>query len=200
MKILTLFFISLLIFSCNPQTDETYKKSIIEYRKENNKFYLTDESPLLEEDKKNFVGLNYFLIKQEYALWANYQVFEKPDTIIMPTTTERTILMIKEGEVTFTLKDNLCTLQIYYDVNRFLENQTKDYFLPLGDGTSGIESYGGGRYLEVDSLNPEGNKMWLDFNKLYNPYCAYNHKYSCPIPPKENLLQVHISAGERKFH
>ena len=200
MKILTLFFISLFIISCSPQTNETYKKSIIDYRKENNKFYLSDDSPLLEEDKKNFVGLNYFSIKQEYALWATYQIFEKPDTIIMPTTTERNILMINEGEVTFTLKDTLCTFQIYYDVNRFLENKTKDYFLPLGDGTSGIESYGGGRYLEVDSLNSEGNKMWLDFNKLYNPYCAYNHKFSCPIPPKENLLKVHISAGERKFH
>jgi len=200
MKYFAVFTILIVFLGCNNSSNEVYNKSLIEYRKENNKFYLSDNSPLLEEDKKNFVGLNYFPVKADYAFWANYSKYENPDTIVMPTTTERTILMVNDGALTFNLKDTVCTLQVYYDVLRFRKNNSKDYFLPLGDGTSGMESYGGGRYLELDSLRNEGKEIWLDFNKLYNPYCAYNHKFSCPIPPKENLLEVHIAAGERNFH
>ena len=70
-------------------------------------------------------------------------------------------------------------------------------FLPFSDETNGIESYGGGRY--IDLRIPEGNTLIIDFNSAYNPYCAYNDKYSCPIVPRENYLRTRIEAGVKKF-
>jgi uncharacterized protein (DUF1684 family) len=71
-------------------------------------------------------------------------------------------------------------------------------FLPFTDLTSGVESYGGGRYIDMEVQ--KGNTWTIDFNKGYNPYCAYNEKYSCPIPPAENDLKVEVKAGVKKYH
>jgi uncharacterized protein (DUF1684 family) len=72
-------------------------------------------------------------------------------------------------------------------------------FLAFGDETSARETYGAGRYLDVQKV-PGSKTITLDFNKAYNPYCAYNETFSCPLPPQENLLQVAIKAGEQTYH
>lgn len=200
MKKIYFFALACILISCNNITLSDYEKKIIEHRKTANKEFLADGSPLLDEDKKNFAGLNYFSPDSNYAFWSNYSKFKRPDTVEMPTTTERIIFMVNEGKLKFNLKDTNCTLLVFYDVENFEKTGKKEYFIPMGDETSGKTTYGGGRYLEVDSLNATGDLMWLDFNYLYNPYCAYNHNYSCPIPPKENILPVHIAAGEKVFY
>ncbi|RYD73146.1 MAG: DUF1684 domain-containing protein [Sphingobacteriales bacterium] len=78
-----------------------------------------------------------------------------------------------------------------------IEKYKNSLFLPFTDLTSGVESYGGGRYVDLEI--PEGELIPIDFNTAYNPYCAYNHKYSCPIPPQENDLAIEIKAGVKKF-
>jgi uncharacterized protein (DUF1684 family) len=89
-------------------------------------------------------------------------------------------------------------LTIYQNIDLMNQQGYEDYlFIPFNDLTNGMETYGGGRYLDVQQ--GEGDTLTLDFNKAYNPYCAYNPKYSCPIPPDENKLDVEIRAGEKNF-
>ncbi len=193
-------FVVLFFMGCGADEIEAYKQKIITQRKETNQEFLSDNSPLEEADKVNFVGLNYYPVNTDFAFWADYTIYEAPDTFVMPTTTERTILMMKEGFLDFKVNEIQCTLQVFYDVERFLQEGEKSYFVPFSDETSGFDTYGGGRYLEVDSLKDNNSKMWIDFNTVYNPYCAYNHNFSCPLPPKENHLNVKIEAGEMNFH
>ncbi|MCK5678470.1 MAG: DUF1684 domain-containing protein, partial [Flavobacteriaceae bacterium] len=89
-------------------------------------------------------------------------------------------------------------LEIYQNQKLILTTDYEDYlFLPFTDKTNGESTYGGGRYLDLKI--PDGDTTVIDFNKAYNPYCAYNHKYSCPIPPKANQLDVEINAGVKAY-
>jgi uncharacterized protein (DUF1684 family) len=116
----------------------------------------------------------------------------------MLTTTSRLAKYVKYGEATFKLDGKEDQLNIYQSLSLREKPAYKDYlFLPFTDETSGKESYSGGRY--IDLTIPKGNKIIIDFNKAYNPYCAYNHKYSCPIPPKGNHLNIAIKAGVKRY-
>lgn len=117
----------------------------------------------------------------------------------MKTSTDRLPVYIKYGEAHFKLNKKDCVLNIYQNADLVKKEEYKDYlFLPYTDLTSGEESYGGGRY--IDLKIPKDETIIIDFNKSYNPYCAYNHKYSCPIPPMENRLDVEVRAGVKAFH
>jgi uncharacterized protein (DUF1684 family) len=117
----------------------------------------------------------------------------------MPTTTDRKPLYVKYGELHFTIKGIKCQLNVYQNIDLSKKPGYADYlFLPFTDLTSGVESYGGGRYID---LRMQESKQWtINFNLAYNPYCAYNEIYSCPIPPQENDLKVEVKAGVKKFH
>ena len=102
--------------------------------------------------------------------------------------------------LTFKLHDSLLHLYVYQFEALMKKEKLKDYlFVPFGDATSGFESYGGGRYIEFYISDIKNNQVILDFNKAYNPYCAYTTGYNCPIPPLENLLIVAIPAGEKNY-
>jgi uncharacterized protein (DUF1684 family) len=91
-------------------------------------------------------------------------------------------------------------LYIYQSEALMQQEKYKDYlFVPFGDATSGFTSYGGGRYMDFRLQDIKNNQLIIDFNKAYNPYCAYTTGYNCPIPPKENLLTVAIPAGEKNY-
>ena len=79
------------------------------------------------------------------------------------------------------------------------EKYKNDFFIPFTDGTSGIDSYMGGKYIDFSTTDSSNDKLLIDFNKSYNPYCAFKIGYNCPIPPKENALEVQIRAGEMNF-
>jgi hypothetical protein len=105
---------------------------------------------------------------------------------------------VKYGIVTFNLKRNAYRLNVYQNQDLMKKEGYEDYlFLPFLDDTNGEESYGGGRY--IDLRIPEGDEVVIDFNKAYNPYCAYNEKYSCPIVPRENYLDLKVEAGVKAF-
>ena len=116
----------------------------------------------------------------------------------MKTTTSRLPTYEVFGVATFVLDGKELQLNIYQSHRLRETEEYKDYlFLPFTDLTNGEETYGGGRFIDLEI--PKGDYITIDFNKSYNPYCAYNKKYSCPIPPKENDLDVRILAGIKKW-
>ena len=116
----------------------------------------------------------------------------------MPTTTDRMPIYVKYGEAYFELEGQSFKLNIYQNQELITKAEYVDYlFIPFTDATNGETSYGGGRYLDLRI--PTGKTITLNFNKSYNPYCAYNGKYSCPIPPSENDISVAILAGVKAY-
>ena len=139
-------------------------------------------------------GIN-FIVKAKFTKIENAPTFE------MATTTDRKPLYKKYGLLNFTLNGEKCELTIYQSQDDLRDKKYKDYlFLPFTDDTSGNESYGGGRYMDVMTTDiTEDNTVLLNFNNTYNPYCAYNDKYSCPLTPRKNHLDVEIKAGIKVF-
>ncbi len=157
-----------------------------------------ETTPLDPEDLNNFKGLDFFPLNEDFIVVAQFVRTPEEKPFLMPTTTSRTPEYVKYGEVHFTLGKKPLVLSLYKNTQPYDEPGYEDYlFLPFTDLTSGDGSYGGGRYLDIRI--PKGDTIVLDFNKAYNPYCAYSSRYSCPIPPEENDLLVRIEAGVKNF-
>ena len=158
---------------------------------------LTDPSKniLTDEEIAQFEGLDYFLIDTNYIVKATF-IRKKEKKFNLPTTTSQTPVYRQFGIVKFELNGAQHELKVYQNLELRKNPDFKNYlFLPFRDSTSGNESYGGGRYLDLIIPNKENIK--LDFNFAYNPYCVYSYRYSCPIPPEENTLKTSIKAGEK---
>ncbi|GAA0873314.1 DUF1684 domain-containing protein [Gangjinia marincola] len=153
-----------------------------------------EDSPLTEDDLEHFKGLPFFKVDTNYIVKAKFEKIEGQKPFVMPTTTERKPLYLKYAKLSFKLKDSIYALYAYQNQQLVQDSAYVDYlFLPFTDRSNGVSSYRGGRYLDVRI--PKKDSLILDFNRAYNPYCAYNPKYSCPIPPEENDLPVAINAG-----
>jgi len=178
----------------------TYEKDILEARLETDKkFKDSESSPLNQEDILFFDSLDYFAIDTSFRIWAKLMKVENADTILFPTTTDRKPKYYIYAKANFELNKQNIELNIYRNVAFMNDSAYKNHlFLPFSDYTSGEETYGGGRYLDLEIT--DSSHILIDFNKAYNPYCAYNSKYSCPIPPKENYIETEIRAGEKNFH
>lgn len=156
-------------------------------------------SPLMEEDLKTFKTLDFYPIDAKYFVNAKFEKAKNEKVFEMKTTGTRTPKYIKYGTIFFTLNGVEMQLNVYRNIELSKQKEYKDHlFLPFSDLTCGKESYIGGRY--IDLKVPKGDTMAIDFNQAYNPYCAYNHKYSCPLVPLENDLKVEIKAGVKTFH
>ncbi|HSM58265.1 MAG TPA: DUF1684 domain-containing protein [Candidatus Sulfomarinibacteraceae bacterium] len=155
------------------------------------------QSPLTDEQRETFQGLHYYEEKPEYALEVAVERFDEDEPLIeMQTSTGDTKRYRRWGRFTVEVEDKEASLIIYSDPH------AGDFFLPFKDASNGRETYGAGRYLDSHrpGLEPRDDDRFLvDFNYAYNPYCAYNEHYSCPLPPAENWLKVPIRAGEKKF-
>ena len=157
------------------------------------------KSPLTKEDLAQFKGLDFFALNEKFIVEANFVRTKKEKAFAMKTTTSRTPLYVKYGELHFSIDGKAFKLNVYKNIDLSTKPGYEDYlFLPFSDLTCGKESYIGGRY--VDMRIQKGKKWTIDFNKAYNPYCAYNYKYSCPIVPLDNDLDIEILAGVKKFH
>ena len=155
-------------------------------------------TPLTKKDFKKFSSLDFFPIDSNYHIEAKFELNKNPKLFEMPTTTDRLPIYKTYGVATFNYNGEKYQLQVYQNQELILKPGYKDHlFIPFMDKTNGNESYGGGRYLDLE--NPKDDTIILDFNKAYNPYCAYNYKYSCPIPPLENHLDISIKAGVKAF-
>lgn len=170
-----------------------------EFQKELNAEYKdASTSPLKKKDLKTFKGLEFFPVDNKFKVTANFKTTPDSKVFKMPTSTDRKPEYRRYGIATFTIDGKEFALEVYQNQSLMKEEEYKDYlFIPFTDETNGFESYGGGRYIDVSI--PKGNTMEIDFNKAYNPYCAYNDKYSCPIPPRVNFLKTEIKAGVKAF-
>ncbi len=199
MKLITLALFLLTSFSVYAQTEAELIQSISDHQqKESEEFKNPETSILPKEALDEFTGLEFYPINLKYRVEGTFLRTPDEKPFLMPTTTERLPEYVKYGEVHFEIDGASFKLNLYQNTTPSKDPEYADYlFLPFTDLTSGDGSYGGGRY--VDAHIPEGDTMIIDFNKAYNPYCAYNPRYSCPIPPRENDLQVRIEAGVKEF-
>lgn len=164
----------------------------------NKEFADKEKSPLLKTDLKDFKSLDFFEIDTNFIVKAKLKLFKNSKPFKMQTTTNRLPIYKIYASATFKIKDKEFVLHIYQSQKLLLNNDFDDLlFLPFTDKTNGDSTYGGGRYIDLDI--PENNTIIINFNKAYNPYCAYNDKYSCPIPPSTNHLNIEVSAGVKAF-
>ena len=162
-----------------------------DFRKLKDDFFAHDnQSPLTPGQKKGFKGLNYFPPDPSLELEVTVQEFPQKQHIEMQTTTGDIQEYERYGKFSFTVDGQPAELSIYRSEDGF--------FLPFVDSLASKETYPAGRYLEPEPLRDHHFK--IDFNLAYNPYCAYNEYWSCPLTPFENHLKVPIRAGERLFH
>jgi len=174
-------------------------KSILEHQKKMNAEYKDpEESPLPDKYRKNFDGLDFFAPDTNLVVTAKFVPAMHAEPFLMPTTTDRTPEYKLFGTAYFHLGGKEYSLEVYQNQQLKLEAEYRDYlFLPFLDETNGKESYAGGRYIDLSI--PDGNTIEIDFNKAYNPYCAYSKRFSCPIVPVVNTLNIPIKAGVKKF-
>lgn len=157
-----------------------------------------EQSILSDADLEAFTGLPYYAYDPAFRVPARFTSAEG-ETFQMKTTTSRLPEYRAVGFLSFTIDAVPCTLQVYQNIELSKKEGYEDYlFIPFTDLTNGDETYGGGRYLDIRSGDLESD-FHLDFNRCYNPYCVYSKKYSCPIPPSENHLNVAIKAGVKDF-
>lgn len=169
------------------------------FQKELNEEYANpEESPLEKKDLKEFEGLDFYEVDPNFIVKAEFVRTPAEAPFTMPTSTERRPVYVKYGELYFSLQGKDFKLNLYQNQELTQDPEYFDYlFLPFTDMTNGESTYGGGRY--IDFRIPDSREVILDFNKAYNPYCAYSGKYSCPIPPEENDLEIEIFAGVKAF-
>ena len=156
-------------------------------------------SPLKEKDRKGFRGLDFFEFDSTYSVVATLKRTPKSKWFKMKTTTNRVSKERIFGVLSFQINEKEYNLNVYQGQDLMKKEGYEDYlFLPFLDNTNGEESYGGGRYIDL-RIPVEGDSILIDFNNAYNPYCAYNGKYSCPIVPRDNYLDTEIKAGVKAF-
>ena len=166
-----------------------------EFRKAKDNFFKTSaQSPLTPEQKKDFSGLHYFPENPALRFDLPLERYPDPEKVVMQTSTGGTQEYYKVGQVRFKVNGEDAALQVYESTD-----SPGAYFVPFVDATAPAESYGAGRYLEPEEHHAD--ELVVDFNLAYNPYCAYNDRWSCPFSAAgEPSWQMRIEAGEKKFH
>jgi len=164
---------------------------LLNLRAEKDAFFLNDPySPLTEEQKLTFQHLEYFPENEALRLEVTVKRLDEDDFVQMQTNTSETRPFERYGTFSFSVEGVPVELTIFRSLDGF--------FLPFADALAGKETYGAGRYIEPEEL-PDG-RFLVDFNLAYNPYCAYNDRWTCPLTPAENRIPVPLRAGEKRFH
>ena len=165
-----------------------------EFRKAKDQYFGGDQSsPLTPDQRKRFRGLQYFEENSKLQFVLSVEEFPKDakEVIQMATSSGETATHLRWGQLKFEVDGTPVVLTVYRNV------EGDEFFLPFMDATTGEESYTDGRYLDITAAG--NGRLVVDFNYAYNPYCAYNPNWSCPIAPSENRLPVAIKAGEKTF-
>ena len=193
-RICILLFSLFLLLNCDNR--KRFNTDLTPFQREINDFFKdASVSPLKKRDLKNFRGLDFFAYDSIYLVAAKLTKTPKEKPFMMLTTTDMMVEYIKYGTISFELLSNQYSLDIYKNLED--PNERDNLFLPFLDDTNGNESYGGGRYINLDIAQVDN--LIIDFNSAFNPYCVYDEKYSCPIVPRENYLPLEIKAGVKNF-
>jgi uncharacterized protein (DUF1684 family) len=178
-----------------PDEVDTWKRALQRYRVQKDEFMkLGRDSPFSHSGQQDFKGLKYFEPDPAFRLPTKLQRYTNEGTAMMVTSTGTRQLFNKEGRFDLVVEGQAVQLQAYQSAER----EDPSLFIPFKDATSGKETYGAGRYLDMKVQHDD--VYLLDFNYAYNPYCAYIEGYICPLPPAENWLKIAIRAGEKKYH
>jgi uncharacterized protein (DUF1684 family) len=176
--------------------DEQYVAALEQERQEKDRSFKTaSNSPLEGETKANFTSLNYYAPDPKYRVEATYQPVANPDTILLNMTRGESEAYLRYARASFELDGTQQELVLFLRAG----SKEGELFVPFTDKTNGFETYGGGRYLDVPLPQPGSNTITLDFNRAYNPFCAFDDEFACPVPPAENRLKIGIPAGEKEF-
>jgi uncharacterized protein (DUF1684 family) len=162
-----------------------------QYRAEKDAFFKSARSPLPHSQRAAFTGLSYYPPDAAWQIEATLEPDAAREQVVMPTSTGDERVYERLGWAVFDVNGSSQRLALYVPAG---DLEPESAFVPFMDATSGSETYGGGRYLDA---RLEGERVLLDFNLAYHPYCAYAPNFSCPIPPLENRLPVPVRAGER---
>ncbi len=188
--LLIFLLVSNIVFA---QKNDVYVKSIKAYQKN----YISQHEVVKAADKKYF---RFFPINKDLNIECRFEKLIDTVGIFMNTSANTLKDYFVYGRLHFTYDGKECHLNVYQSKSLMLLEKYKHYlFVPFTDLTSGEESYAAGRYLEYQIPDIQHNQLVVDFNKAYNPYCVYSTGYKCPIPPKENNLNIAIKAGEMNF-
>ena len=180
-------------------TEGTAVRAALEQqRKEKDRYFRTASwSPIPEQQRPGFNGLNYYPYDPSYRVPARFRRNPNPDRVTMTTSKGDQQTFLRYGTFEFQLSGRVLLLSAYKAV-RPHRDEEESLFVPFRDVTSGKETYGAARYLDIPEQRSED--YVIDLNLAYNPYCAYREDYVCPLPPRENWLDVPIRAGEKKYH
>lgn len=164
-----------------------------DFRRQKDAFFRDHpQSPLTPEQRRSFHGLRYYDEEPSLRVVAAPEPYDEQELVPMQTSTGEPARYLRWARIRFTVEGREASLTLFRDPG------SGDIFLPFQDANAGGETYGAGRYVEVEAL--PGGDVVVDFNYAYNPYCAYNELWSCPLPPPENRLRVPIRAGEKAYH
>jgi uncharacterized protein (DUF1684 family) len=189
-QLLGVIILLLCLFRCTFPDD--YTEQVLEHRQNIDELFADEKrSPLSDEDRLKFTALAYFPVDKAYLVGAHVRRFDSAQYVDLKHTLNRTYRFIRWGIADFKLLNDSCHLTIFQNTEKaFL-------FVPFKDYTTGNETYSGGRYLDLEL--PKDSFITIDFNLAYNPDCAYNDFWSCPLVPKENILALPVKAGVKKF-
>ena len=199
MKHFLFLFAFFMVIRLQAQTETAIETAFQFQERLNREFADSISSPLQAEDLVKFKHLDFFPVNDSYLVQAEFIKIKGGKVFQMKTSTDRLPKYKVYGLLRFELDGKKLELFVYQNQELKKKKGYEDYlFLPFTDYTNGIDTYGAGRY--IDMRIPKTNMVILDFNKAYNPYCAYNKRYSCPVVPSENDLPIEIRAGVKKFH
>jgi uncharacterized protein (DUF1684 family) len=196
-----IIFTSLIFTSCGKNysdAEKLYMKEIEKFRAEKNEYFRTDPgSPFNNSKSETFTSLNYFEPDLRFVFKSKLHEYSLKDTVKIFGTKGEERKVVRFGYLKFNYKDREHKVNVYEGMTAY---SVKYYAIWFTDKTTNNETYGVGRYIDFDLNNNKDYLYTLDFNKSYNPYCAYNSEYSCAIPTKEDYLDLEITAGEKKYH
>ncbi len=177
------------------ETPEDYIEKIEAERERQFKFIRFNyESPLTDEQKLKFKKLEFYPIDPAYKVKARMILIEERKVREVPLTDGTKEKYLEHSWAEFELNGKPEKLLLLQAIS---EPDKRNFFLAFADSTSAVETYGGGRY--INARQDGKNSITIDFNMAYNPYCAYNPDYGCPLPPRENLLEIAIPVGEKNY-
>ena len=193
MKYNYIFIFVIFLTSCS-----SIHKEIRAHRQTYKQDFLKDpRSPLKESDLKH---LNFYPPSADAKIEADFILTPDEKPFDLPTYSGITRSYRKYGEAKFLWKGQPAKLSIYQNMTHISNPVYSDYlFLPFKDLTNSVSTYGGGRYLNISKADTEDGKVTIDFNKSYNPWCAFSDGFNCPVPPVENHLPFEVQAGERQY-
>jgi len=198
-RILLLFLAAALLSAAPNGKAKRYLKKLAKHRLETEAEFRDPAHSPLREEAPNFKGNHFYDGNFSYLVEARVEKVQEGEPFMMPTSNpDRQKTFVPYAKLHFELAGKQWTLTAYFSPQTARIEGYEDYlFLPFTDLTNGQATYGGGRYL--DMRIPKGETVMIDFNKCYNPYCAYTDGWSCPIPPKENFLEMKVEAGVMDF-